>query len=185
MDKTKILLLVMAAAGCLAVPFAYFAGQIHTEGTLRLEMESELSVIRIDHANSMAELRQEIGMLHMEQEKMSSAIRDDLKSAGIQISDWEPAPPETKPDPIPADSAIQTILNQLKPDMAYEDVLTIFEQEGKLAMDINDATGASLKIYQWTWTDSENTTQSISITFTFTNNKLKDISLSAPTPNAQ
>ena len=180
MDPTKVVLLIVAVSGFLAVPIAFFAGQIESEGTLRLEMEEELSAMRLEHTEALSAIREEIALLHQGQERIAASMGEDYSSGGIDVSDWEPEPvtqleakleyePETTLKPAPLQTHVALIspvqIDLLKDGMTYDEAVKVLGCEGVLSMSLDEASGESTQVYRWTWMNGGGAEEQLSITF--------------------
>jgi hypothetical protein len=175
-DKIKFLMGTLLVCALAGLPIAYFAGGTRTEGLLRLEMEQELhavetkmtqelSVVRIDQTKAIDQLREEIGILNLKQERMSLAVTDDLKNAGIEVKEIAPAKTEAvlKPESIVA-MITDGQIEQLVTTLSYNRVVEIIGREGELTMEMEDAGGSTL-MYTWTWIDADNIAKKLSLQF--------------------
>jgi hypothetical protein len=164
-DKIKFLLATVLVCALAGLPIAYFAGGVRGEGTLRLEMEQELSSMRIDHTNTLAEIREEISMLHLQQERIARSLPKKTESADLEVAALVPPNEENPEAPLTTMSMItEGQVNQLADGITYARVVEIVGREGNLTMEIEDA-GGSTQVYEWIWVDVENVARKLSIRF--------------------
>jgi len=165
-DKVKFLLVTLLVCALAGIPFAFFAGGVRGEGTLRLEMDQEITALRIDQTNALAALREEIGMLHQRQDQIAVSLKTDMKNAGIETA--EVAPPK-EADILPEPETVVAMITdgqieQLENGIDYARTVGIVGRDGVLTMEMKDAQSTT-RVYEWTWVNADGVDKKISLRY--------------------